>query len=165
MSRPPFARFPVLKNERITMREIMRDEVSDIIEISFYDSKPAKDFAEAKEMLERITNDYMSGNTVHWGIIENVSGKITGTCGYYRGFENDTGEIGCVLLTESRGKGLMTDALKLAINFGFDKLKLLKIKAITSPSNIKAIALLERTCFNKLKSDNENILTFEMIQK
>jgi ribosomal-protein-alanine N-acetyltransferase len=54
------------------------------------------------------------------GIADNLTNKIIGTCGYYRGFEKGAGELGCVLLPQHRGQGYMTSALLLAIEFGLN---------------------------------------------
>lgn len=39
--------------------------------------------------------------------IQIVRNSVTG---YYRGFENASGELGCVLLPQFRGQGFMTSA-------------------------------------------------------
>jgi ribosomal-protein-alanine N-acetyltransferase len=154
--RPPFKIFPSLSNEKITIREIGSDDIQHIIEISYYDAVQAKNAAEAAEMQDRIDRDYLEGNSIHWCIVDNSTNKIVGTCGYYRGFENGAGELGCVLLAEYRGKGLMFPALKLAIDFGLNKMDLDQIKAITDKKNIKAIKLLERLNFiNTTDSEDE----------
>ncbi|MBW8361321.1 MAG: GNAT family N-acetyltransferase [Kaistella sp.] len=43
---------------------------------------------------------------------------MVGTCGFYRGFANEEGELGCILLSRYRGQGFMTGALRAAIDFG-----------------------------------------------
>jgi hypothetical protein len=37
MKRPPYENFPVISNERLSLREIHSDDMKDLIEISFYD--------------------------------------------------------------------------------------------------------------------------------
>lgn len=144
---PPFDMFPILRGERVVLREVQPSDCRDIVSISFYNGKPAASTDEAAAMLERIDNDYRNGETVHWGIADPLSNTLLGTCGYYRGFSSDSGELGCVLLQDSRGKGIMTEALQLAIAFGIDVLGLKRITAITTADNSKAIALLERLNF------------------
>lgn len=160
--RPPFPEFPVLMNDRITLRQISAADLQSLIEISFYDGIPAKTFEEARAMNDRINKDYTGGNSLHWGIAENSSGKIAGTCGYYRGFENDAGELGCVLLTQFYGKGLMTEALSSAIEFGKKVLKLQHIFAVTTSENQKAISLLERLNFVRTENLPEKQVKFEL---
>ena len=107
---------------------------------------------QAKEMNAKIDRDYQEGNTIHWAIVDKATRKIVGTCGYYRGFDNEEGELGCVLLLPYRGQGYMTAALSLLIDFGLNAIGLKGIFAVTSQDNNKAIRLLERLGF--IKTDN-----------
>ena len=116
-------------------------------------------------MNSKINQDYEDGNSIHWGIFENKTNKIVGTCGYYRGFENGKGELGCVLLPQFRGHGFMTEAMLLAIDFGLKNMNLQKIWAITSQKNQKAIQLMERLNFKKIKDLDDNDVEFELVSK
>jgi ribosomal-protein-alanine N-acetyltransferase len=156
MKRPPFEIFPVIENDNLLLREITINDIPEIVEISVYDGKTATNVSEAEKILKLVTNDYYSCDTIHWGIIlknENgaPSGKIIGTCGYYRGFEKNTGEIGYILKEAFQGRGLMTEAARLIINFGFDFLNLDTIYAITDFNNFRSVALLERLKFKEMK--------------
>ena len=144
---PPFQIFPELSNQNINLRAIRNTDVKDIIEISFYDGKQAEHEAEALTMQAKINKDYCDGNTIHWGIFEQKSGIILGTCGYYRGFKDGIGELGCVLKPAFRGKGYMTSALGLALSFGKEVMQLNQITAITSVENLPAQRLLTRLQF------------------
>jgi len=146
---PPYDTFPELSSDNILLRQILPEDINNIVEISFYNAKVAASSEEALEMLNKINNDYNNGRTLHWGIVDTKSNIILGSCGYYRGFENQTGELGCVLKSEFSGKGYMTSAMKLAIDFGFSTIGLIKIFAITTKQNIKALKLIERLGFVK----------------
>ena len=160
--RPPFPEFPVLMIDRITLRQVSDADLQSLIEISFYDGIPAKTLEEAREMNDRINEDYACGNSLHWGIVENSSGKMAGTCGYYRDFENESGELGCVLLSQFYGKGLMTAALQLTSEYGKNVLELQHIFAVTTSENQKAISLLERLSFVKTENLLDKQVKFEL---
>ncbi|MEJ5091952.1 GNAT family N-acetyltransferase [Sphingobacterium faecium] len=163
---PPYADFPNIEGEIISLRQIAKADLEDIIGISFYDAIQATTAEIAGEMQDKMDNDYREGNTIHWGIIENSTGKITGTCGYYRGFENAEGELGCVLLTQYRGKGFMTIAMQLAINFGLNTMGLKRIRASTTTQNFSAISLLERLRFIRVVELGNDVIEYELrIQK
>lgn len=162
MNKPPYESFPSASDERILLRQINPAEINDIIEISFYDAKNATSESEALQMLEEINQDYLKGESIHWGIIDKSTNKIVGTCGFYRGFENACGELGCVLLPQYQGLGYMAQAMQLAIEFGIKKIGLNKIIAITSHQNIKAINLFNRLGFSK-KIDASDKIQFEYI--
>ena len=162
MKLPPYTEYPKMTSGRLLLRRINPEEISQLLPISFYDGKAAATEAEALLMLERIDKDYLNGNSIHWGIEEKASGRLTGTCGFYRGFKNASGELGCVLLPEYRGKGFMTEAMRLSIDFGFRRIGLEKIFAVTSKNNSAAIRLLERLSFSKRKKIQEEVV-FEIL--
>ncbi len=162
MNIPPFNKFPNLSTEKIMLRKILISDIPDIVEISFYDAKQAENVKQAIEMQERINQDYSKGSSIHWGIANRTTNKIMGTCGYYRGFETGTGELGCVLVPMFRGQGIMTDALKLAIDFGLNKIELNRIVAITSKQNHSMIRLLDRLNFIKVDDLQGEEIKFEV---
>lgn len=158
MKLPPYTKFPEIYSETIVLRQVETGDIDDLVEISFYDSKPALTAKEALEMQERINLDYQNGNSIHWGIANKLTNKIVGTLGYYRGFDEGIGELGCVLKSEFQGQGFMTNAMKMAIEFGLKNIGLTKIIAITSKQNHGAIKLLERVNFTKTAAlENDEI--------
>ena len=159
---PPYPHFPVLRNERIMLRQVFPADLKDLMEISYYDAVQAKTIEEAAEMQQRIDLDYLAGNSIHWLITDNGSRNIVGTCGFYRGFDNGEGELGCILLPAYRGQGYMSAAMQLAIDFGFQRIGLRRIKAITSRSNKEAIKLLERLQFQRVGTLGNDELEFEI---
>ncbi|MFV5685249.1 GNAT family N-acetyltransferase [Flavobacterium sp. GB2R13] len=87
---------------------------------------------------------------------------MIGTCGYYRGFEEGAGELGCVLLQQYRGQGFMTSAMLLAIDFGINNIGLKRVWAITTKQNEKAIKLLEQLNFTKIADLDDNEIEYEL---
>lgn len=157
MDKPPYNQYPKIASEALLLRKIDPEELPQLLPISFYDGKRAETEAEAAKMLQQIEQDYLNGESIHWGIEERSSGKLTGTCGFYRGFENASGELGGALLPEYRVKGHMTQAMRLAIEFGFRRIGLKRIFAVTSKDNSAAIRLLERLHFRSIKTTKEEV--------
>lgn len=157
MDKPPYTEYPKIASEALLLRKIDPEELPQLLPISFYDGKRAETEAEAAKMLQQIEQDHLNGESIHWGIEERSSGKLTGTCGFYRGFENASGELGGVLLPEYRVKGLMTQAMRLAIEFGFRRIGLKRIFAVTSKDNSAAIKLLGRLDFRSIKTTKEEV--------
>ncbi len=155
MNKPPYTQYPKIASEALLLRKVEPEDLQQLLPISFYDGKRAATVAEAAKMLQQIEQEYLCGESIHWGIEEKRSGKLTGTCGFYRGFKNASGELGCVLLPEYRGKGFMTEAMRLAIEFGFHVIHLQRIFAVTSKDNSAAIRLLERLNFRSIKGTKE----------
>lgn len=162
MKLPPYDPFPTLSNDKIVLREIQLADLNDLIEISFYDAVQATSLEQALEMHAKINQDYLDGNTLHWGIADQVTNKIVGTCGYYSGLNKGEGELGCVLLPTYRGQGYMTSALLLAITFGLEGMKLKRIWAITTKQNSKAIQLMEQLNFIKIADLADDEIEYEL---
>lgn len=164
MKLPPYYKFPSISGYRITLRQIQFSELNDLLEISCYDGVQATTWSQAIHMQTNINADYEQGNSIHWGIEDNLTKKIVGTCGYYRGFDKGEGELGCVLLPQFRGQGYMTNALLLAIEFGRNTIGLKRIWAMTTKQNEKATQLLEKLNFVKIADLEDSNIEFEMSQ-
>lgn len=161
---PPYDKFPSISDDKISLREIQFSDISDLIEISFYDAIQATTLQQATEMQIKINQDYIDGNSIHWGIANKLTNEIIGTCGYYRGLDKGEGELGCVLLPRYRGQGYMTPAMVLAIEFGLNNIGLKRIWAITTKQNEKAIKLIENLNFIKIADLDDNEIEYELRQ-
>jgi ribosomal-protein-alanine N-acetyltransferase len=58
----------------------------------------AENVTQASRILVRINADIRNGKSSHWGIYLKETHGIVGTCGFYRGFAGNIGEIGYLLL-------------------------------------------------------------------
>ena len=162
MKLPPYDNFPNISDDKISLRQIQFSDIIEIIEISFYDAIQSTTLKQATEMQTKINKDYIDGNSIHWGIEDKLTTKIVGTCGYYRGFDNGEGELGCVLLPKYRGQGYMTSAMFLAIKFGLIEIGLTRICATTTKQNEKAIKLIEKLNFVKIADLDDNEIEYEL---
>lgn len=162
MKLPPYPIFPTISGDTISLRQIVTGDLVDLIEISFYDAIQATTLEQAAEMQAKINLDYKNGNSIHWGIADNTTNKIIGTCGYYRRLDKGAGELGCVLLPKYRGQGFMTSAMQLAIQFGLNNIGLHRIWAATSKENLKAMQLLEHINFIKIADLEDNEIEYEL---
>ena len=165
MKLPPYDKFPEIISDAIVLRQVQADDIKDLVEISFYDSRPALTVEDATEMQDRIDLDYQNGTSIHWGIADKQTNEIMGTLGYYRGLDKGIGELGCVLKPEFRGQGFMTTAIKLAIEFGLNDIGLTKIIAITTKQNDRAIKLLGHLNFIKTADLQEDEIEYQLAQQ
>jgi ribosomal-protein-alanine N-acetyltransferase len=156
---PPYKNFPILSSNQIFLRQVINADADEIMEISYYDGMKASDPNEAIEMQKKINQDYLQGNSIHWVIVDAKSFKLVGTCGYYRGFIDNTGELGYVLKPFFEGRGYMSIALKKAIEFGINIIGLKKIIAITEKSNTKSQNVLKRLNFVQ-EAELDNYITY-----
>ncbi|MBK6950488.1 MAG: GNAT family N-acetyltransferase [Crocinitomicaceae bacterium] len=161
---PPFIEFPILKTDRILLREIQLEEAASILEILFYNQKAAANVDEAINILKKIDLNYRDGSGVNWGIVIPETNEIAGTIGFYRGFENDTGEIGFVTKEKFRRKGYTLEAILRLVNFGYHEMELKKIIAFTNPENFASQNLLKGAGFISDLEVNKGYLEFAHTQ-
>jgi ribosomal-protein-alanine N-acetyltransferase len=156
---PPYKNFPRLNSNQIVLRQVIDADADEIMQISYYDGIKASNPNEAIQMQKKINQDYLQGNSIHWGIVDAQSSKLVGTCGYYRGFVNNTGELGYVLKPSFEGRGYMTNALREAVEFGINIIGLQKIIAITEKINIKSQNVLKRLNFVQ-EAEQDDYITY-----
>lgn len=164
MKLPPYTIFPTITGDKVSLRGVQTDDLVNLIDISFYDGVQAATLEEAMTMQTKINTDYEKGNSIHWCIVDNLTNTIVGTCGYYRGMDTGTGELGCILLPQFRGQGYMSCAMLLAIDFGLKQIGLKRIRAVTSLHNLDAVKLLERIDFVKTADLDGHEIEYELRQ-
>ena len=65
MNLPPYNIYPIIPDDRISLRQILPLDIADIVEISFYNSVQATTINEAAVMQKKIEQDYRDGNSLH----------------------------------------------------------------------------------------------------
>ncbi len=107
---------------------------------------------QVKYMLERMDIG-LSNPLVDYRIFELIdknTKRVIGNCGFHSWLkEHSRTEISYELHEPFRKQGFMNEALKKIIPFGFEVLKINRIEAIISPSNIDSIKTVERIGFKK----------------
>jgi ribosomal-protein-alanine N-acetyltransferase len=100
------------------------------------------------------------GNNISWGIRLKENNKLIGSIGYYRiQWSNLRGEIGYILHPDYHGKGIMTEAMKEIIHFGFQTMKFHTIEAVLDPENKPSENILIRNGFIKEGHYKENFFS------
>ncbi|WP_184550410.1 GNAT family N-acetyltransferase [Mucilaginibacter sp. FT3.2] len=155
MLNPNFTPFPVLTTGHLILRRFIDTDASDLFElrsnpdIMRYINRPlAKTPADASALISVIDDLLASNNGITWCISLKNQPKFIGSVGFWRiEKENHRAEIGYLLNPTHQGKGIMQEAVRAVIDFGFDVLKLHSIQANVSPQNTPSISLLERNNF------------------
>jgi len=148
MNNSCFINFPILETEHLTLREINRGDYQNLEEIIYYGSYSDSDLT-VDDIVQKIKTGYDNHESMNWGII--LNGELIGTCGYYRGFKNNTGEIGYIMREKYRRQGYMAEAVEAALDFGFNSMELECITGFTNDTNTPSYALLTKFGFIKTK--------------
>jgi ribosomal-protein-alanine N-acetyltransferase len=158
--------FPELESERMKFRQILSGDAKELYDIrandkvmKFMDTEKIQSLAETEKLIISITETFMEGNGITWGIEEKSSNKLIGYFGFWRiAQQHCRGEIGYALHPKFWGKGYMREAFKTLVKFGFNNLKLHSIEANVNPDNLDSIKLLESFGFKREAYFRENFL-------
>lgn len=146
---PPFEKYPVLRTDRITLRLTTHADAPSLVNITTYQRVPVKNIEETIEVFDKVYANYLTGDSVHWCIEDNATQVPVGCIGFYRGFKDETAEVGYVMKPEYRGKGYMSEAVQLVVQFGFETMQLKNIIAYTGPQNTASHGVLLKNGFQE----------------
>jgi ribosomal-protein-alanine N-acetyltransferase len=159
-----FIPFPALETERLSLREVKPSDVAEIFTLrselrimTYLDRSPAKSEEEAMQFIELNDTALKAGNGICWGMCQKGSDKLIGTVAIWRIIkEHHRGEVGYTLHPDHQGKGLMDEAFKAVIKYGFEKIRLHSLEANVNPENKASIRLLQKNGFVKEAHFREN---------
>ena len=141
--------------QRIYLRErtpelidkLLQLSVKDQIEFLGFDELETLNF-ELKNIKKNIDNPFDTRKK--WDLVDIKSQKVIGNCGFHNWYiEHERAEIGYFMSQDFREKGYMGEALKCVIKYGFEELKLNRIEAFMSPTNIPSINTIKKLGFSK----------------
>jgi ribosomal-protein-alanine N-acetyltransferase len=130
---------------------------SDTEVMQYLDRPMASSVAEMEAKIKQINLDMENGDCIQWTICHKNDPQLIGTiCIWNIDKKNYRGEIGYMLMKENHRQGLIMEAIKLVIDFGFNKMKLHSIEGQVTPKNIPSIKVLERNGFVREAYYREN---------
>ena len=142
---------PTLDTPRLRLRDARPGDAGPLLSITAYDGAFARDVADARKILTRIRDDQRSGATLHWIVCLREDGAPVGNVGFYRGLgvpgPEREAEIGYAVVPSARGRGLAGEAVRRACRYGFERLGLARVVALTEPDNGPSRRLLARLGF------------------
>lgn len=142
---------PDLQTERLLLRRLTREDAADIFA---YASDPEvarlttweahRTLDDSLQYLERVRTWYDEGFGGPWGLVLKGTGTLVGTCGLAVVPEHYRAELGYAIARSCWGQGLMTEAARAAIHFGFVSLGLNRIEARCWLDNIASARVMEK---------------------
>lgn len=162
-----FTPFPNLTSERLTLRSLLMEDAPEMLIqrsderiLHFTEIKKAEKLEDVKAFIQLIQNNVENGESILWAICLKGEEKLIGTiCLWNLNPEKQTAEIGFTLHPDFWGKGLVSEAAKAVIEFGFEKMEANIIEAGCMTGNEASIHLLQKQGFVKIgKEDKYEIL-------
>lgn len=152
-----FHPFKNLETERLLLRRVAESDYPEIMELRGnpetmkYIPRPlVTNKEEALQHFKMIDDKIESNEGINWAITIKGNPKLLGIIGHYRlQPENYRCEIGYMILPEYNGKGIVTEAIKAVLEYGFDDLQMHSIEAVIDPENIASERVLQKNGFVK----------------
>ena len=154
-----FKDFPEIRTSRLVLRKPTMRDVEWYFE---YFSRPEnvwgggepgpKDMKAAREEFKRYLTDlYRKRLGFRWIVTIKGDSRPIGSLGFYKWAPSAPyqAEMGYDLAKEHWGKGIMTEAMRAAIRFGFEKMKLNRIEVFIMPRNRRSIRLVKNLGFKR----------------
>ena len=161
-----FDDFPVLRSKRCFYRQFQEKDAqaffrlrSNPVVMEFMDSVYINSEEEALLKVKSIIDDFDQRNGINWVIIDKETDKFVGYIGFWRLMkEHVRAEIGYALSPAFWGKGIMYEAAKTVLEFGFETMKLHSVEANVNKGNQRSVSLLNKLGFLKEAHFRENYL-------
>ncbi|PKG22774.1 GNAT family N-acetyltransferase [Niallia nealsonii] len=132
-----YGSLPVLETDRLILRKINLKDAKDMYaycsnpEVAKYVTWQAHQTVTAtREFIKYIMDQYELKKIAPWGMEWKENGQLIGTIDFvWWQTKNRAAEIGYVLHQDYWGKGIMTEACRKLVFFGFTQMDLIRIQA------------------------------------
>ena len=169
-----FSPFPELKTQRLLFRKPRHDDAPVIFFLrtdeavnEYIKRSQPSSLADAEKFIEDVVQKIDRDESIVWCICLLETEEMIGTiCLWHFSEDASTAEVGYDLHPDHHGRGIMTEALRAVLGFGFGTLKLSMIEAFTHKKNGPSTRLLERNHFclmpHRRDEDNADNAIFEI---
>ncbi len=149
-----FQPFPVLTSHRLQLKSFEKDDLPRIFslrsskEVAKYLDRPLMAHQqEATSYLHKMQSGVSEGEWIIWGIHFKEEGFVGSICLWNLSKEKSTADIGYEMLPSFQGRGIMSEAIPLVLQYGFEEMGLHRIEAEVVAQNLPSIHLLEKFDF------------------
>jgi ribosomal-protein-alanine N-acetyltransferase len=148
-----FGDMPVLETARLRLRRLTYDDAEDMFayasdpEVTRYLMwLPSRSIEESLEFIMTAVERYRNRQPAPWGMELKTEGRIIGTCDYIHWWPaHERAEIGYALSRQYWGQGLMTEAVREIIDYGFRVKGINRIQAMCEIPNIGSARVMEKS--------------------
>lgn len=147
-----FKDLPTLETDRLLLRKISPEDADDFFEfasdlqVALYTTwNPHQSVEQSRQTIKSILAKYETGEPGAWGITLKTSPKLIGYCGLSH-WEPDHRKASLFYFLERAywGQGLVTEAVRALLDFGFERMDLNRIGANGHPANRATFKVLAK---------------------
>ncbi|MCX9156357.1 GNAT family N-acetyltransferase [Niveibacterium sp. 24ML] len=148
--------FPQIETARLRLRELVADDVDTLFAIHgdaetmrWFGADPLRSRAQAAQLVELFASWRTQTNPgVRWGIERKADGALIGTCGLFKwNAAWRSCSLGYELARDMHGAGYMAEALRGALDWGFEHMALNRVEAMIHPNNAASARVVTKLGF------------------
>ncbi len=147
--------FPILETENLILRAMMRSDQEDLFAMrsdprmhAYTDTAPDQTLTQTEAYIEKMRVGVEEDRWIIWAMETKLEKKVIGSVGIWNiDLQRNTAELSYGIAPAFQGKGLMKEALKPVLDYGFCTMSLSALEAYTEQDNIPSRRLLEALGF------------------
>jgi ribosomal-protein-alanine N-acetyltransferase len=147
--------FPKLITERLVLRGPLEKDIQPVFDIHadldvmrYYGVEPYDSLEKSKKHLDWLAKIHKEETGLRWIITLKDEDTYIGDVGFYDWEKKHRrAEIGYILGKPYWGKGIMTEAIRAALDYGFNEMNLNRIQALIDPRNDASKRVAEKHGF------------------
>ena len=146
--------FPIIKTERLLLRQFIASDLENVYkglsdpEIIKYYGVSYKTLEDTKAQMQFFVDLEKEGKGIWWAVCSLDNKTFYGAGGLNSlNKVHKKAEIGFWLLTEFWGHGIMTEAMPIICNYGFDNLELHRIEGLVETDNLTCKKAMKKLDF------------------
>jgi ribosomal-protein-alanine N-acetyltransferase len=159
-----FDPFPLLETERLTLRRLTLEDAPEMfalrsnVDAMKHICRPLQTtIEEARVQILKINEMINFNDGIGWALCLKARKKMIGTLSFHRiQKEHHRAEIGYMLHPDYWRTGIMSEAIKAIVDYGFNELKFHSIEAQIDPTNTASEKILQKFKFVKEAYYKEN---------
>lgn len=177
-----FGAFPLLETPRLLLRELTTNDTQAVFhirsdfQVTRYNTGLAYErLQQAQDLIEAIKTGYQDGIELRWGITLKPDPTVIGMCGFNYWVRHDhRASIGYDLARAYWGQGIMSEAVRAMVDFGFKRMDLNRIEADADERNPASARVLAKIGFRQEGVQKEqfyengefhNLLLFSLLRR
>lgn len=146
------ADLPTLETDRLLLRKLRMDDAPAVFAYASDPTigkhtawPPHRTLADSEAYLEMALKLYEGGNEALWGVVLKEEDRVVGTCGLYDiDLRHATAALGYILALRLRGRGIMPEAMRAVLSWGFGPLGLQRIQGVCRVDNAPSTRVMEK---------------------
>ena len=148
------ASFPTLETKRLLLRQTTQEDVEAVFAVfsdpkvtQFHDLNTLIHLHQANQIIERRIGGFESGRGIRWAITGKRNNYLIGSCGFTWHQQANAAEMGYELKSQYWRQGIMSEALRAILQYGFIHRQIQFVIAEIMIENIASRKLLEKLGF------------------